>query len=119
MSGGVDQGKSLPIVLFLMGQVLRILFKEVKTGFPWSFFYTKENLFSFRFTTTKEFANFSAFLEKVRQSMTDFAAKSQLYFWKIVNFFAPQLWVHLYIQGFYNIEISCVFQSMYVIGFDR
>ena len=51
--------------------------------------------------------------------MTDFAAKSQLYFWKIVNFFAPQLWVHLYIQGFYNIEISCVFQSMYVIGFDR
>ena len=51
--------------------------------------------------------------------MTDFAAKSQLYFWKIVNSFAPQLQVHLYIQGFYNIEISWVFQIMYVIGFDR
>ena len=50
--------------------------------------------------------------------MTDFAAKSQLYFWKIVNSFAPQLQVHLYIQGFYNIEISWVFQIMYVIGFD-
>ena len=112
MSGGVDQGKSLPIVLFFNGAGFADTFlKRWKQVFH-DLFFQRGKSFSFHFTTTKEFANFSAFLEKVRQSMTDFPAKSQLYFWKIVNFFAPQLQVHLYIQGFYNIEISWVFQSI-------